>query len=590
MTKPSKKSRARDRRRPLPVHQPAAPEAKVVNPHKPGWFTQAFFRESVEAVAIAFVLAFLFRTFEAEAFVIPTGSMATTLMGRHKDLTCDECGYHYQVSASGGVDSQTGAIQANSDVVSAACPMCGHEMPTARDRAPAFSGDRILVNKFLYCFEDPQRWDVAVFKYPEEARTNFIKRVAGLPSETLRIHHGDLFVHKDKNDESSLSIASKSPAKLRAMLRVVYDNDYAMAEKLLAYGWPARWQADDPSGGWAAADDHKSFSNKGDSDAESWLRYRHIVPSQQVWQAIGREEALPPDQQPRPRLISDSCAYNSGVEQGGGGSRTRGMGLHWVGDLAVSCTADVRSKQGQLVLELVEGGRRMQCRIDVSTGQAELSISDNPFHAAGTTPLVGPGTHEILFANVDDQLRLWADDRLVQFDRPTTYEPLDNTIPQQSDLAPVGIATVGADVTISHVKVLRDIYYITSKGRHGLIDQRETVICDFKDRHYFRDFSPTSIADFLSNSSLWPEAFSDEDMPPQDFHLDKDQFLMLGDNSAQSKDGRLWEGSEYYVHRELLIGKALFIYWPHSWDKISIFGVEIPFPFFPNFKRMEFVR
>ena len=40
---------------------------------------------------------------------------------------------------------------------------------------------------------------------------------------------------------------------------------------------------------------------------------------------------------------------------------------------------------------------------------------------------------------------------------------------------------------------------------------------------------------------------------------------MLGDNSAQSSDGRLWVG-EWWVERELLIGKALFIYWPHGWE------------------------
>ena len=39
---------------------------------------------------------------------------------------------------------------------------------------------------------------------------------------------------------------------------------------------------------------------------------------------------------------------------------------------------------------------------------------------------------------------------------------------------------------------------------------------------------------------------------------------------------------------ELLIGKALFIYWPHSWNKIPY--VNIPFPLFPNFARMGFVR
>jgi len=42
------------------------------------------------------------------------------------------------------------------------------------------------------------------------------------------------------------------------------------------------------------------------------------------------------------------------------------------------------------------------------------------------------------------------------------------------------------------------------------------------------------------------------------------------------------------VPRDLLIGKALFIYWPHSWNRIPY--VNIPFPFFPNFGRMGLVR
>ena len=61
-------------------------------------------RETIEAIAIAFALAFLFKTFEAEAFVIPTGSMAPTLMGRHKDVVCPKCAYRYSASASEEAD------------------------------------------------------------------------------------------------------------------------------------------------------------------------------------------------------------------------------------------------------------------------------------------------------------------------------------------------------------------------------------------------------------------------------------------------------------------------------------------------------
>ena len=43
-------------------------------------------RETVEAIVVALILALVVRGFEAQAFVIPTGSMAPTLMGRHKEL------------------------------------------------------------------------------------------------------------------------------------------------------------------------------------------------------------------------------------------------------------------------------------------------------------------------------------------------------------------------------------------------------------------------------------------------------------------------------------------------------------------------
>ena len=69
-----------------------------------GWFTAKWLRDTVESLVVAFVLAFLFRTFEAEAFVIPTGSMAPTLMGAHKDLNCPNCTFQYQIGASSEED------------------------------------------------------------------------------------------------------------------------------------------------------------------------------------------------------------------------------------------------------------------------------------------------------------------------------------------------------------------------------------------------------------------------------------------------------------------------------------------------------
>jgi len=226
-----------------------------------------------------------------------------------------------------------------------------------------------------------------------------------------------------------------------------------------------------------------------------------------------------------------------------------------------------------VVFELIEGGRSFQCSIDVGTGAVGLSIEGLPgYRPTASTEVCGPGDYDIIFANVDDQLLLWVEGSLVPFDSQTTYESLGNTMPDQRDLSPVGIASDGAAVEVRHLKILRDVYYIT--GDHH---SRNGWITDFDSRPY-----PFG---FLGKGGDW-SAFAEAE--PRAFSLADDQFLVLGDNSACSKDSRLWGPGEYYVSRELLIGKALFIYWPHSWHQIP--GTSIPFPFFPNVPRMGFVR
>src|SRR5580692_4999175 len=75
-------------------------------------------RETVEAIVVAMILALLVRGFEAEAFVIPTGSMAPTLMGRHKEITCAQCGFVYAVNASEEVEGFVGGNPHNRRVYS----------------------------------------------------------------------------------------------------------------------------------------------------------------------------------------------------------------------------------------------------------------------------------------------------------------------------------------------------------------------------------------------------------------------------------------------------------------------------------------
>ncbi|HEX4132507.1 MAG TPA: S26 family signal peptidase [Pirellulales bacterium] len=545
----------------------------AVQPHKDS------VRETVESIVVAFILAFLFRTFEAEAFVIPTGSMAPTLMGQHEDVYCPECGYRYQVgepeTPSRGPSWGT-------------CPNCRFRcklkvIEETRDRrglvevegdldyiAPSYKGDRIIVSKFPYEFNDPRRWDVAVFKYPATAKTNFIKRIVGLPRETLHIFHGDVLTRPD--GATDFRTARKPPDKVLAMLQPVYDNDYCQPQ-LIALGLPPRWSsATNGQGAWRPTDDGKSFEYTGADAREAWLRYEHRIPDARDWEAI---VADPRSAQTRaqleriaPQLIVDFCAYDTG--------RDDYRGLFWVGDLAVECELDVRSvaksgaTAGEVSLELVEGGRAFRCRIELDTGIATLSADDLPeFHPRGRTD-VRPGTrHRLRLANVDNQLLLWVDDRTVQFDSSTEYE-----LPWHSytdrDYAPAGIAVRGASARVSHLRLLRDVYYTAAQNFGG---------------------KNTTDDQFLPEGSA----------TPIEFVLRDGQFLMLGDNSPKSKDSRLWNRTdaqgrpEYYVSRDLLIGKAMFVYWPHAWAPewaipLRLGGMTLYLPSYPDFQRMRFIR
>jgi len=106
-------------------------------------------REYAEAIIIAIILALIIRTFVIQAFKIPSGSMIPTLV----------------------------------------------------------VGDHILVNKFLYSvkvpftdhilfsFDDPERLDIIVFKYPEDEDKDFIKRIVGTPGDRISLRDKVLYVN-----------------------------------------------------------------------------------------------------------------------------------------------------------------------------------------------------------------------------------------------------------------------------------------------------------------------------------------------------------------------------------------------------------
>jgi signal peptidase I len=576
-----------------------------------------FGRETVESLVIAFTLALLFRAFEAEAFVIPTGSMAPTLMGRHKDLDCSECDFNFQAGASREEDDQSHTLRtelgrvnreierlrrlaadssagvqqrdvaqqqvtdleapggklsvlqmrlAGKMIASATCPNCGNVMKliegegpsvTYEARYPSYNGDRILVDKFAYDFREPNRWDVIVFKYPEGANTNYIKRLVGLPNELVSIAGGDIWTSRDGQPST---IARKPPHVMQAMLQVVHDSNFP-ASFMQTEGWPSAWTDWADTSVWKSEKNRRQFTATCSAGQSASLRYQRFNPTSDDWKEVrlgmGVRKGVTPE------LIKDFQAYNA-ISQGG----------HWVGDLAVECTLESKSDSGLIVLDLVDGGQQHFCSIDLADGTANL-VAASGVTAVATTPIRGKGSWEVMFTNVDDELRLFVDKKLMptatpvawgsEIKKESTRDPIlevvqpGSTVP--SDLAPAGITVKAEDepvaVVVSSIKILRDIFYIGAVGfgRRGEI----------------------------------------RDEPILEFPLEADQFFVLGDNSAASKDGRLWI-DVHYVDRRLLLGRAISIVWPHMVPASRHVTVTLPvlgelrLPSWPNFARMKFIR
>ncbi len=130
------------------------------------------FREYIEAFLTAVLVAFVLRAFVVEAFKIPSKSMVPTLM----------------------------------------------------------VGDHIFVNKFIYGlrvpfskkwlthFKTPQRGEVIVFIYPLNEKLDFIKRVVGLPGDSIKVSGDDVYINGEKVSYQPITVVGQNPKDKRELL------------------------------------------------------------------------------------------------------------------------------------------------------------------------------------------------------------------------------------------------------------------------------------------------------------------------------------------------------------------------------------
>lgn len=616
-------------------------------------------RETVDALVVAFVLAFLIRTFTAEAFVIPTGSMAPTLMGRHKDVFCEQCGTRFKVNSSDDRTDQLSAMklavqqgrisQRNAQkrldgllCAGGQCPQCRFLTPLTDvlpermlppgagpvEQTADYSGDRLVVSKSAYSFHDPERWDVAVFKYPGNSQTNYIKRVTGLPGEELRIFQGDLFT-RPLGSEEAFEIARKPPRQVMAMRQFVHDTDH-VAAKLIEAGWPLAWQGD---AGWSVetmpaiaergtAVVRPTYQGASDSNDPSWLRYRHTPPTENYWARVFESDGEI-DFQPKPQLVTDFTPYNTRLNLGqaeynqkaygtiglqprpGRDDDLGRLGLHWVGDLMVE--ANLEATSGQVSIDLVEAGTHYGVTLSAETGEATLWR--RPFESDQREALAEAATefragrkHAIRLANVDNRLLLWVDGSLVETDASYTAEDADAEgdaqVPRSSgadagDLAPAGVGIAEGKVTVERLQLWRDGYYIATRA--GQIQGPDSIgFTTDLSRSDFKDQDLRRLLELPESPELW---YALANRNRVDFPIQESQLFVMGDNSGWSLDARLWAGGNgrdggqpggAYLERKQLVGKAVCVYWPHSWYSVPGTGRRVPA--WPNFGDMRLVR
>jgi signal peptidase I len=484
-----------------------------------------------------FIAAVGVRTFLFEAFVVPTGAMAETIQGYHKDITCPNCGFHFAINASQEADPQD-----RSSVVinGCTCPSCQQEIRLVDSRIgkprnvnvgefkevvdPGISSpDRILVGKgFLAGSGFPLRFDLVTFKYPKDENMTYVKRVVGLPGETLAIHGGDLSSLKTDESEGEtkatarfekgeFTILRKSPEQILSVMRLVHDNDHQVGMD--------RWRS--AGNGLRLSDVRKEFRSNPEAQL-TYISYHHTLRSHEG----------------KPTLITDFTGYNSGRSmQDGVPAWGHSVGANWVGDLILECQIEAEKKGGKCVLELTRGGEQFQASWDLASGKCELlRVRDGkPESLAAQPTKCSSGTHTLRFANVDQRLTVWVDEQL-PFGDGIAYARPRGEPPTVLDLTPARIGAGGGYIGVSKIKLFRDLYITPGNGDPSRGD--------------------VHIED-LSNPRTWGDL---RNLPVRTMYVQPGHYLCIGDNPSASSDSRSWG----LIPERLLIGKVWLRYYPFS--------------------------
>ena len=79
------------------------------------------------------------------------------------------------------------------------------DVPTGSMETTIPAGSRIMGLRLYYDFNEPERGDIVIFKYPDDESVDYLKRIIGLPGETVEIISGKVYINGELLDEPYLS-------------------------------------------------------------------------------------------------------------------------------------------------------------------------------------------------------------------------------------------------------------------------------------------------------------------------------------------------------------------------------------------------
>lgn len=460
-------------------------------------------------VGVVFTALFLLiRTLAVEPFGVPTGSMAPALIGHHRDGPCPRCGYPVRVGRpSGGNPAEFfGTV---------ACPNCDHRFSLAG--APDVSGDRLLVDKNVYNLRPPRRWEMVVFRCPDtdprEAGKPYVKRLIGLPGETLKLTDGDVYALDSRGE---FQLVRKGLAEVRETMLPVFDMAYPPKPN----GWRERWVVASPT------DPRLPPDAPGGKTAEPRIEGGALVldasESPQAVAAVTYRHWHLDERREEP--VRAWNAYD-------GAPRHFGQ-LPAVHDFVLTCEVEVASAaaggEASFACRLLDGADAVAAEVSVgpkAEGRAQLVREGRGALGSAVGAALVPGrTHALEFAFVDRRAHFALDDKEV-----FPAADLEPAASRGEVRRPLQLGARGCRLVIHNLKLSRDIHY-TQYGEHGT---RRPV-------------------------ALGPR-----------------EYYVLGDNSANSQDSRKWERPG--VPEGDFIGKPFLVHQPLKLGRVSVGGRDRAF-------------